>query len=104
MNSEDLNILRKLHKNPEISQRNLSKELNLSLGKVNYCLNSLKAKGFLKIKNFRNNKNKINYLYILTPRGITQKTKITIRFMKEKMKEYDELKSELAKAKKKIKL
>tara|TARA_B100000242_G_C43022340_1_gene475826 strand:+ start:469 stop:768 length:300 start_codon:yes stop_codon:yes gene_type:complete len=99
MDSEDLNILRKLHKNPEISQRGLSKELNLSLGKVNYCLSSLKAKGFVKIRNFKNNKNKLNYLYILTPRGLAQKTKITIRFMKQKMKEYDELKSELDKKK-----
>tara|TARA_A100001015_G_scaffold319876_1_gene444255 strand:- start:1634 stop:1939 length:306 start_codon:yes stop_codon:yes gene_type:complete len=92
---DHFNILRKVHKNPNVSQRELSRELNLSLGKLNYCLKELKKKGLLKIKNFKKNPNKINYLYILTPRGISTKTKITVDFMKKKMKEFDELKAEL---------
>ena len=67
----------------------------MSLGKLNYCLNSLKKKGLIKIKNFKNNPNKMKYAYIITPKGITLKTKLTINFMKRKMNEYDELKKEL---------
>lgn len=67
----------------------------MSLGKLNYCLNSLKKKGLIKIKNFKNNPNKMKYAYIITPKGITLKTKLTINFMKRKMSEYDELKKEL---------
>jgi len=98
---EHFNILRKIHKNANLSQRDLSSQLGYSLGKVNYCLESLKQKGLIKINNFRKNPNKSNYLYILTPRGISEKTKITLRFMKERMKEYDELKNELSTHKKK---
>jgi len=94
-NEDDFNVLRKINYNPNISQRELAKELNLSLGKINYCLRELKKKGLVKIENFKINKNKINYAYILTPKGISQKTKLTINFMKRKMKEYDELKSEI---------
>jgi len=65
------------------------------LGKLNYCLNALKEKGLVKIKNFKSNPNKIGYVYILTPKGIKQKTKLTLNFMKRTMKEYDELKKEL---------
>ena len=92
---DDLKILIKLKNKPKASQRILAKELGLSLGKLNYCLKELKKKGLLKIKNFKKNPNKINYLYILTPRGISTKTKITVDFMKKKMKEFDELKAEL---------
>ena len=92
---EYLKLLRKINKDPEISQRNLSSELNMSLGKINYCLKALKTKGLIKIKNFKKNKEKIGYLYYLTPKGIAEKTNITIKFMKLKMKEYDELKNEL---------
>ena len=92
---EYLKLLRKINKDPEISQRNLSSELNMSLGKINYCLKALKKKGLIKIKNFKKNKEKIGYLYYLTPKGIAEKTNITIKFMKLKMKEYDELKNEL---------
>ena len=90
-----LNILRKIYSKNELSQRKLAKDLNFSLGKLNYCLKSLKKKGLIKIQNFRNNENKINYIYKLTPKGISQKTKLTISFMQRKMKEYDELKKEL---------
>ena len=93
--SELLDILRKIYSKNELSQRKLAKDLNFSLGKLNYCLKSLKKKGLIKIQNFKNNENKINYIYKLTPKGITQKTKLTISFMKSRIKEYDELKKEL---------
>lgn len=99
--NELLDILRKIYSENELSQRKLAKDLNFSLGKLNYCLKSLKKKGLIKIQNFRDNKNKINYIYKLTPKGISQKTKLTISFMKKKMMEYDELKSELDRLKKK---
>ena len=82
-----LNILRKIRKNPSFSQRELANELGFSLGKLNYCLNALKAKGLMKLQNFKNNKNKLGYSYVLTPKGISEKTKLTLNFMKEKMKE-----------------
>ena len=94
---EHFDILRKISKNSKISQRSLSGELKLSLGKINYCLSKLKEKGLIKIKNFKNNKNKIQYLYLLTPKGVSQKADLTIQFMKLKMKEYDELKKEMEK-------
>ena len=92
---EYFSILRKIKNNPETTQRELATELGFSLGKLNYCLKALKGKGLIKIKNFRKNPTKINYFYILTPKGITTKTRLTVNFMKRKMKEYDELKSEL---------
>lgn len=95
MKQDHFNILRKIHKNPSASQREMSKDLNLSLGKLNYCLKELKKKGLIKLKNFKKNPKKINYLYILTPEGLSEKTKATIDFMKRKMKEFDELKKEL---------
>ena len=88
-------VLRKIHKKPNSSQRKLAKELNFSLGKLNYCLKALQAKGLVKIKNFGKNPNKLNYFYILTPKGIAEKTKLTLNFMQRKMKEYDELKKEI---------
>ena len=96
-NPDHFNVLRKINKNPKSSQRKLAKDLGFSLGKLNYCLKALQAKGFIKIKNFQRNPRKINYIYVLTPKGITRKTKLTINFMKRKMKEYDELKLELGK-------
>ena len=65
------------------------------MGKLNYCIKALRAKGLIKIENFKKNPKKLNYIYILTPKGITEKSKLTINFMKRKMREYDELKSEL---------
>ena len=97
-NTQDhLEILRKIQKKPDSSQRELAKELDFSLGKLNYCLKALQSKGFVKIKNFSKNPNKLNYFYILTPKGITEKTKLTVNFMRRKMQEYDELKKELKK-------
>jgi EPS-associated MarR family transcriptional regulator len=95
-NKQDhFDVLRKIQKKPDSTQRELAEELGFSLGKLNYCLKALEQKGLVKIKNFQKNPNKINYFYVLTPKGITEKTKLTINFMKRKMKEYDELKSEL---------
>ena len=96
-NQDNLNLLRKIKNKPESSQRELAEELDFSLGKLNYCLKALRSKGLIKIDNFRKNPNKLNYIYVLTPKGITHKTRLTINFMKRKMKEYDELKIELKK-------
>ena len=98
-NSQDLlNLLRIIKKKPKLSQRELAKNLGFSLGKLNYCLNAIKNKGFIKIENFKNNPNKVNYIYILTPKGISEKAKLTINFMKRKIKEYEELRAEIDKS------
>ena len=94
-NQDLFNVLRQLQKKPKASQRELANSLGFSLGKFNYCIKSLKQKGMVKINNFKKNPKKINYLYILTPKGLAQKSKLTILFMKRKMKEYDELEKEL---------
>ena len=94
-NQDDFEILRKIQKNPKATQRKLANELGFSLGKLNYCIKALRKKGLVKAENFKKNPNKINYLYVLTPAGIMAKSKLTINFMKRKMKEYDELKSEI---------
>ena len=94
---DEFAVLRKIKKNPESTQRELAKDLGFSLGKLNYCLKALKDKGLIKINNFSKNPNKINYIYILTPKGISEKTKLTVNFMKRKMQEYEELKSEIDK-------
>ena len=97
-NSEDeFNLMRTLNKNPRASQRELADDLGFSLGKLNYCLKALQDKGLIKINNFKNNKNKINYIYRLTPKGISTKTNLTINFKKKKMREYDELRREIKK-------
>jgi EPS-associated MarR family transcriptional regulator len=94
---DHFDVLRKIQNKPESTQREMAVELGFSLGKLNYCLKALEQKGLVKIKNFKNNPNKINYFYVLTPKGISEKTKLTINFMKKKMYEYDELRSELKK-------
>ena len=94
---DNLNILRKISQKKNITQRKLANELGFSLGKLNYCISALKLKGLIKIENFKKNKNKINYIYILTPKGISKKANLTITFMKKKMKEYEDLKKELKK-------
>ncbi len=91
---DQFNVLRKIKSKPNSSQREMASELGFSLGKLNYCLKALKKKGLIKIKNFQNNSNKLGYAYILTPSGVTAKAKLTLNFMKRKMKEYDELKKE----------
>ena len=87
-------VLRSIKKNPNSSQREIAKSLGFSLGKLNYCIQALKKKGLIKIRNFKRNPNKMSYAYILTPTGISQKMELTINYMKRKMKEYDELKKE----------
>ena len=96
-NQDHFNVLRKINSKPKSTQRELAVELGFSLGKLNYCLKALKNKGLIKIKNFEKNPNKLNYIYVLTPIGISEKTKLTLNFMKRKMKEYDELKKEINK-------
>ncbi len=94
-NQQEFNLLRKISKKPNANQRELASDLNISLGKLNYVLKELKKKGLVKINNFKNNPNKSGYLYLLTPKGISEKTKITIKFMQRKIQEYEELKEEL---------
>ena len=94
-NQDHFNVLRKIDSKPESTQRELAEELGFSLGKLNYCLKALKKKGLIKIRNFKKNPNKINYIYILTPKGISEKTKLTINFMKKKMEESEEWKNEI---------
>lgn len=93
--NDHFEILRKIFKNPESTQRELADELGFSLGKLNYCVKALKQKGLVKIRNFKKNPKKLNYIYVITPKGITEKSKLTINFMKKKMKEYEELKKEV---------
>ena len=88
-------VLRLLESNPHLSQRELSKSLGVSLGGVNYCLQALMATGLIKIQNFRNNKNKWVYAYLLTPQGVAEKTALTGAFLKRKMQEYQELHAEI---------
>ena len=96
-NQDHFNTLRKIKNKPNSTQRELAEDLGFSLGKLNYCLKALKNKGLVKILNFKKNPSKVNYIYILTPKGIAEKSKLTINFMKRKMKEYEELKKEINK-------
>ena len=88
-------LLRLLEARPELSQRDLARELGTSLGKTNYCLNALIEKGWVKVRNFRNSQNKPGYAYLLTPRGIESKAVIAVQFLRRKMDEYEELKREI---------
>tara|TARA_B100000767_G_C19592709_1_gene462167 strand:+ start:89 stop:394 length:306 start_codon:yes stop_codon:yes gene_type:complete len=94
---DQFNVLRSLDKEKNISQRKLASRLGYSLGKLNYLINALKKKGFIKINRFKKNKEKIGYIYILTPSGITKRTKYALTFMKRQMKEYEELKKDISK-------
>mgnify|MGYP006118963211 CR=1 FL=1 len=98
MNNKDihLDLLRKLEVNPEYTQRELSIEMGVSLGKVNYCMKKLTEKGWIKLMNFSRNPNKVGYIYLLTPKGIEQKTRLTYSFLQIKMKEYEILKEEIS--------
>lgn len=88
-------VLRLLESNPHLTQRELSQSLGVSLGGINYCLNALISTGLIKIQNFRNNKNKWVYAYLLTPQGVAEKTALTATFLKRKMQEYQELREEI---------
>jgi EPS-associated MarR family transcriptional regulator len=88
-------LLKTLEDNPDLSQRDMAKRLGVSLGKVNFCLNALVAKGLLKVNNFRNSENKLAYAYLLTPHGVEEKARMTVRFLKYKMQEYEQLRAEI---------
>lgn len=89
-------LLKAIEENPAQSQRELSKSLGVSLGKLNYCLQALVDKGWVKARNFQKSSNKAAYLYLLTPDGVEEKAKVTVRFLKRKMREYEEIKQEIA--------
>lgn len=88
-------ILKLLEADPQASQRRIADELGISLGRVNYCLQALVERGLIKVNNFRNSANKRAYLYLLTPRGIEEKTVVTARFLRRKLDEYETLKREV---------
>jgi EPS-associated MarR family transcriptional regulator len=88
-------LLKTLEENPGLSQRDLAKQLGVSLGKVNFCLNALVEKGSVKMNNFRNSNNKLAYAYLLTPRGLEEKARMTVQFLKYKTQEYERLRKEI---------
>lgn len=95
-------LLRLLEANPSATQRELSRELGISLGKANYCLRALINKGWVKVNSFKSNKNKLAYMYLLTPNGIDEKARITARFLKRKIQEYQELELEIERLRKEV--
>lgn len=99
-----LKVLRLVEQNPNISQRELAKELGVSLGKANYCLRALLEKGWVKVRNFRNSENKIRYAYLLTPSGIDNKARLTVTYLKIKISEYEHLRAEIEQLKKETEL
>lgn len=88
-------VLRRLHEAPDLSQRTLAKELDISLGSINYCFQSLMKKGWVKMQNFSQSKHKLGYIYLLTPSGIAVKSKLTAQFLKRKIEEYEVLREEI---------
>ncbi len=95
-------LLRLLDASPRLTQRELAREMGVSLGKVNYCVNALIEKGWVKARNFRNSNNKLAYAYLLTPRGIEQKAEITVHFLRRKVAEYESLKKEIARLRREV--
>ncbi len=95
-------LFKTIAEHPQINQRELSQHLGISLGKANYCLKGLIEKGWVKAQNFKNNKKKLSYAYLLTPSGIEQKATVTIRYLKRKMEEYDQLKQAVEELKKEV--
>lgn len=90
-----LQLMRLFEANPKASQRDVSRQVGMSLGKVNYCLQALVRQGWIKASRFRNSSNKIAYRYLLTPRGIEKKAALTVQFLHIKMREYESLRSEI---------
>lgn len=88
-------VMRMLQDNPDLTQREIAQQLGVSTSGLNYCLNALIDKGWVKVQNFQNSKNKFKYVYLLTPQGIAEKMALTDRFLKRKMTEYEALKSEI---------
>jgi len=95
-------LLRLIESRPDATQRELAQALGVSLGKVNYCVNALIEKGLVKARNFRNSQNKLAYAYLLTPRGIEQKTVVAVQFLRRKVSEYEALKREIAELKREV--
>ena len=95
MSDDQYKLMRLLDSNPELSQRDLARALGISLGKVNYCLQALIRKGWIKAANFTNSQNKAAYMYLLTPRGIEEKASLTVRFLQAKVREYEALRLEI---------
>lgn len=91
INEDDLKVLHLVHNNPEISQRGIAEKMGFSLGKVNYCIKALTEVGYIKYKSFLNHKNKLGYIYLLTPKGVSEKTALTKRFLQKKQLEYEKL-------------
>jgi EPS-associated MarR family transcriptional regulator len=87
--------MRLLEAKPEMSQRDVARELGISVGKVNYCVQALVRKGLVKAARFKNNRNKAAYMYLLTPRGIDEKARLTVEFLQMKMREYENLRAEI---------
>lgn len=96
-------ILKELQQDPDISQRELAKRLDISLGKANFCLKALIEKGLVKAENFKNSTNKAGYLYLLTPKGIEEKVSLTQRFLQRKLKEHQELEKEIEQLRQEVK-
>lgn len=88
-------LMRMLEENPGMSQRDIARELGVSLGKTNYCLKSLIKNGWVKATNFKNSQNKAAYMYLLTPKGMEEKAVLAVRFLRDKMEEYEALKIEI---------
>src|SRR6185437_2374422 len=89
------NLLRLLQANPEMSQRDVARQLGVSLGKVNYCLRSLVARGWIKAVNFKNIRKRMAYMYLLTPRGVEEKAKVSMHFLRRKIRAYEDLRAEI---------
>lgn len=102
MDEAHYKLLRLIESRPDATQRELAQALGVSLGKVNYCVNALIEKGFVKARNFRNSHNKLAYAYLLTPRGIEQKTAVTVQFLRRKVNEYEALRREIAELKREV--
>jgi EPS-associated MarR family transcriptional regulator len=97
-----LRLLRLLEARSDLSQRDLARELGMSLGKVNYCLKALIDRGLVKVRNFRDSRNKLGYAYLLTPRAIDNKSTIALHFLKRKVDEYEKLRAEIEQLKREI--
>jgi len=105
MNTEiHYRLLKLVEQNPNMTQRQMAEEMGLSLGKFNYCLKELVKKGIVKIDRFKTSNNKAGYMYLLTPHGLEEKSSITIRFLKRKMEEYEELKNEIQELRQEVNL
>ena len=102
-NEEILQIFREIDRSPEMTQRELSSRLGISLGKVNFLINALIGKGLVKVENFRKSSSKSAYLYYLTPTGMEEKTRTTYRFLKKKIREYERLATEIQQLRKEVK-